>query len=264
MRFVITGTPRSGTQYAARLMTVLGVPCSHEKTLRPLTNVADVLKWPAADTGESSWLGWSLIPLMVGYRIPILHVIRNPWAVIDSLTNRNFILRGWSLRESGVQAIREIIHAYLPEVMKHKERVDRAASLLLGWNRLIAEQVPARFVFYVDRLDLMTVRAMLEYLGAEVPDSQIRAALREVSTSANQGYTLDPVPGVSDPDVAEWIGQYARENDCGQVSTLRVRDVAARQTPEELIERMDSTLVDEVNAYAALHGYPTYELAAVA
>lgn len=264
MRFVITGTPRSGTQYAARLMAVLGLPCRHEKTLRPLATVADVLKWPTADTGESSWLGWSLVSLMIGYRVPVLQAIRNPWAVIDSLTNRNHILRGWSPRNSGVQGVRETIHAYLPEVMQYEERVDRAASLVIGWNRLIAEHVPARFVFYVDRLDVMTVRAMLEYVGTEVSDGQIKAALNEVSTSANEGYTIDPVPGVSDPDVAQWIRQYAKENDCGLISTLRIRDVAARQTPEELIERMDSTLVDEVNAYAALHGYPTYELAAVA
>lgn len=264
MRFVITGTPRSGTQYAARLMAVLGLPCRHEKAMRPLATLTDVLKWPATDTGESSWLGWSLIPLMVGYRVPVLHVIRNPWAVIDSLTNRNHILRGWSPRTSGLQGVREIINAYLPQVMKYEQQVDRAASLVLGWNHLIAEQVPARFVFYIERLDVMTVRAMLEHLGAETSDGQIEAALREVSTSANEGYTIEPTPGLSDPDVAAWIRQYAKENDCGRVATLRVRDVAARQTPEELIERMDSTLLDEVNTYAALHGYPTYELAAVA
>jgi len=165
---------------------------------------------------------------------------------------------------SGVQGVREIIHAYLPQVMKYEERVDRAASLVVGWNRLIAEHLPGRFVFHVDRLDAMTIRAILEYLGAEVADDQIKAALNEVSTSANAGYTVDPVPGVSDPDVAKWIYQYAKENDCGYVSTLRIRDVAGQQTPEELIERMDSTLLDEVNTYAALHGYPTYELAAIA
>ena len=105
---------------------------------------------------------------------------------------------------------------------------------------------------------------MLNFVGAEVDDDKINAALDEVSNSTNSGYTVDKVPGISDPDVAKWVAQYAKENDIGRITTCKIRDVAARSTPEELIERMDPELADQVNAYADFHGYPTYELAAVA
>ncbi len=264
MRFIVTGSPRAGTRYASRLMAAIGFPCDHETTLRPSASVVDVVRWPTLNIGEASWMAWSLIPLMVGYRVPILHTIRNPWDVIDSLTNRNHILNPMVNSDSGLQDVRELINAFLPDLFKREQRIDRAAELVLGWNWLIAEHVPARFVYHVDRISISTVRGMLNFVDAEADDDTIGTALDEVSTSTNSGYTVDRVPGVSDPDVAEWIKQYAKENDVGRVTTCKIRDVAGRQTPEELIERMDPELVDQVNAYAALHGYPTYELAAVA
>jgi len=245
-------------------MTALGFPCDHEKTLRPLSRVMDVVRWPALDIGESSWLAWSLLPLMAGHRVPVLHTIRDPWAVIDSLTNRNPILNPLVNSDSGLQGVRELINAYLPGLFDREARIDRAAALVLGWDRLIAEHVPARFVYHIDRLDAATVRRMVEYIGADVDDATIDSALDEVSTSTNSGYTIEQVPGVSDPDVARWVQQCAKENDIGRITTCKIRDVAAHQTPEELIERMDPELVDQVNAYADSYGYPTYELAAVA
>jgi hypothetical protein len=68
------------------------------------------------------------------------------------------------------------------------------------------------------------------------------------------------VPGISDPDVAAWVGQYAKDNDVGKITTCKIRDVAARETPEQLVERMDPELAEQVNEYARMHGYPCYEL----
>ena len=264
MRFVITGTPRAGTLYASRLMDAMGLPCDHEKTLRPKASIANIVRWPTLDTGESSWMAWLVLPLMVGHRVPVLHTIRNPWLVIDSLTNRNPILNPLIKSDSGLQGVREIINAALPGLFDREARIDRAAALVLGWNRLIAEHVPRRFTYYVDRLSVTTVRGMIDFVGAEVDDDKINSAIDEVSTSANSGYTVEHVPGVSDPDVAKWVQQYAKENDIGRVSCCRIRDFPLRSTPEELAERMDPRLLDQINTYAAWHDYPTYELAAVA
>ena len=264
MRFVITGTPRSGTRYAAKLMAAMGFPCDHEKTIRPSASVVNLARWPTLGIGESSWMAWSVLPLMVGYRVPVLHTVRNPWDVIDSLTNRNQILNPMVNSDAELQNVRVLINAYLPELFQLDERVDRAAALVLGWDRLIAEHAPERYVYHVEWMDVVMVRGMLNFIGAERGDDTIQAALTEVSTSTNSGITVDRVPGVSDPDVAKWVQQYAKENDVGRITTCKIRDVAGRQTPEELIERMDPELADQVNAFAALHGYPTYELSAVA
>ena len=262
--FVITGSPRSGTRYMSRLMTALGLRCDHEVSLRPLATAVDLARWPTLGVGESSWMAWCVLPLMVGRRIPVLHVIRNPWDVIDSLTNRNHILNPLVPNETQLQSVRELINAYLPDLFARERRVDRAAAMVVGWNRLIAEQVPSRFVYHLEQLDVPTVRKVLAFIGDEKDDATIEDALATVSTSTNSGYTVDTVPGVSDPDVARWVSQYAREQNCDLIKTMKIRDVAGRQSPEELIESMNPVLADEVNEYAAGHGYSTYELATAA
>ncbi len=255
MLFVVTGSPRSGTQYVARLMAAMGFPCDHEKTLRPPASVVDLIRWPGLDIGEASWMAWCVLPLMVGHRIPVLHVVRNPWDVIDSLTNRNYILNPLAAQKSTLQSVREMINVYLPDVFTHEQRVDRAAALVVGWNRLIAEHVQSRFLFHVESLDLSSVRELLHFIGERRDDAVIDTALSEVSTTANSGYTVDRVPGISNRDVAEWVAFYAKQQGVDHVSTLKIRDVAGRQTPEELAEAMSPDLLVEVNEYAGCHGY---------
>ena len=259
MRFVVTGSPRSGTRYTAKLMAALGLPCDHEKTLRPRATVVEVAKWPKLDIGESSWMAWSLLPVMVGYDIPVLHTIRNPWKVIDSLTNRNHILNPLVSCDSALQGVRELINLYLPDLFDREQRVDRAAALVLGWNQLIVDHVPNRILVPVDKLDAYRLGDVLYQMGISRDGRKIQAALDEVKTNTNSGYTVDSVPGVSDPDVAKWIAQYAAEQNCDRVLTRRIRDVAASETPEQLAERMDPALLEQVNRYADRHRYPTVE-----
>lgn len=262
MRFIVTGTPRSGTRYSAKLMAALGLACEHEKTLRPSATVLEVARWPEADSGESSWMAWSVLSLLP-CEVPVLHTIRDPWAVIDSLTNRNAIMNPIGERDSQVQSVRRLIDAYLPGVMQMPERVDRAAAFVLGWNRLIDERVPTRLWFPVDRLDVDHVALALRYIGTSRTTAEIEAALAEVSTSTNSGFTVDPTDGISNPDVAKWVLQYAKELDVGQIFTRKIRDVAKRETRADLAARMDPGLVDRINDFASRHGYePAAELAA--
>jgi hypothetical protein len=264
MSFVVTGTPRSGTRYVSTLLTAIGLKCYHEKTLRPLATTLDVVRWPTLGIGESSWMAWCVVPLMVGHRVPVLQTIRDPWKVIDSLTNRNHILNPLVVGESALKSIRQLINVMLPNLFDREQRVDRSVELVLGWDRLIREYVPHRYVFHVDRLDVSTIGEMLTHIGAEATDDEITSALAEVSTSTNSGYTVEATMGISDPDVAKWIVRYAKEKDCGRISTCKIRDVPVTQSPEELAELMDPGLLEQLNHYAEHYGYPTYEMAACA
>ncbi len=260
MRFIVTGTPRSATRYSANLLDALRVPCTHEHTLRPLAPVVDVLQWwQESKSGESSWMAWTLLPLMPD-AVPVLHTIRNPWLVIDSLANRNSILRPDQLRTDVMTGIRRTIDTYLPEVFSRTTRIDRAAAFVLGWNRLIGERVPDRFVYHVERLDVPTVCNMLEYLGVSRSDAEIAKALATVSTEVNGGYSIADAPRLSDPLVARWVEQYAKENGFAGVVPRVMKDVPDRQTPAELAEKMSPEMLDQVNQYASRHGYPTVEV----
>ncbi len=259
MRFVITGTPRSATKYSARLFHALGVPCTHEKTLRPTISAVDTLRWwIAGDTGEASWMAWTLLGVMPG-PVAVFHTIRDPWAVIDSLANRNAILKTKQAPGNTMLMIRTTIDAYLPGVMQRESRIDRAAAFVLGWNRLIEQRVPERFVYYADRLDIATVRQMLRYIAIERTDDDIATALDEIKTDTNAGYTVADSPGISNPGVARWIEQYAKEQGCSGVFTRKIKNEPDRQTPQQLAEAMDPDLLEEVNQYAVSHDYEAVE-----
>lgn len=261
MRFIVTGSPRSATRYAARLLQALRVPCTHEHALRPFAQVIDVVRWwRDAGSGESSWMAWTLLPMLPG-PIPVIHIVRNPWAVIDSLANRNSICKPEQLGTKVMQSIRDTITAYLPEAFAWEARIDRAASLVLGWNRLIAERVPKRCVIHVERLDAVAVRGMLHHIGIERSGEEIQSALSSVRTNVNAGYTVVDTPGISDPQVAEWIKQYAEERGCSRVYTRKIKNAPNRQTPEELAAGINPELLTQVNEYAERHGYATVELA---
>jgi len=253
MRFVVTGTPRSATKYAARLFTALGVQCHHEGTIRPFTPVVDLLRWYARNhSGESSWMAWTVLPLFPG-PLPVFHTIRDPWAVIDSLANRNSILRD---TEGFMSEQRDTIAAYCPRVCQQTTRVDRAAAMVIDWNKAIRRAVGKDvFTYRADRLNVLTVGRMLAHIGIERTRGEIINALAEVSTQTNAGYTIGGATGISDPVVEKAVLEYAEQMGVETVWVRQVQNEADRQTPEELAAEMSPELLNEVNQYAAANGY---------
>jgi len=237
---------------------MLDVPCEHEQTMKPPATFIDCLRWyEAAQCGESSWLAWAFLPFFPG-RVPVLHTLRNPWSVIDSLSNRNSILRKVDKVRSpkSVQSIRDTIRTYCPRVWTYENIVDRAAALVVDWNRCIKKACPGRCSYQCEALDVPTVREMLWHIGIDRDDEVIKSALSSVSKTTNEGWTVVDTPGVSDPHVAEYLEELAKQNNA-QIFTRRILDDAKRNTAEELVERMDPGLLAEVNEHASLYGYAT-------
>lgn len=84
--FLITGCGRSGTAWAAAMMTALGRPCGHEAqftvTARPEPGTL-----PASD---SSWLAAPFVADLPA-RTSIVRMMRDPDAVVQSAVQRGFL-----------------------------------------------------------------------------------------------------------------------------------------------------------------------------
>jgi len=265
MRFVVTGTPRSATRYAAALFEKLDVPCTHEKLFRPQSQLVDVSRWDAhGESGESSWMAWAFLGAL---QTPIacFHTMRNPWAVIDSLAHRNQVIQEHAQPSEHQKRMRATIEAYCPRVFTYDAPVNRAAALVVDWNRVIA--VAARrhatiyHPFHVERLTPNAVHEMLSLIGVTRDDAVVRRALENVSTRTNRGRILKHGQPLSHPGIQAYAEQLAKARGL-RLTTQSVSLPEEEKAPAEIAGMMDPALCGEVNAYAERHGYET--VAAVA
>jgi len=239
----------------ATLLSELGVACGHEHAIQPLSTWLGVLAWyEAAEHGESSWMGWTVAAGLPG-RVPVLHVIRNPWDVIDSLANRNAILNRDGT-DAGLGRVREVIRAYVPDVFEWHKKIDRAAALVVRWNRLIHERCPWSVPFRVEDLDVGSMRHLLAHIGAERTREEIARAVAKIPPRINSGTIAARQHDPDDPAVAEIVDRYATQPNCRVMSLERTDSEPTRPTPEQVAALVDPVLLESVNHWAAECQYP--------
>lgn len=265
MRFIVTGSPRSATRYAAVLFERLGVPCTHEHYLNQRTRLIDVVRWQGSQAetrGDSSWLGWAFLGMM-SEPVVVFHARRNPWAVIDSLAHRNRMVNFDCEASELIGSLRETMNALCPEVAMYDEPIDRAAVFMLRWNESIeaaitrSPNVVASQSYCVELLEHWTVRLMLTMLGESRDEDVIRDALDPKLHQTNRGRVvtgaIDPSE-ISNPAVADWIKEYCQ----GQITSFqRIEFTDVKMGADDLAPLMNADLLGQVNAYAERFGYET-------
>lgn len=209
MRFIVTGTPRSGTRYMSSLFQSLNVPCTHERAFRPDCNIVDALNWyQANECGESSWMAWAFLGFLPG-PVVMFHQRRNPWDVIDSLSARNNIVNLDGPKTPNHEKMRAVMEAYCPRVLERKNAIDRAAAFLLDWHMLI-ERATDRYgctyhTYCVEALNVEAVQDLLLYLDIVRSHASIERSLKEVATTNNAGRRVETDVPISDPNIMAYL-----------------------------------------------------------
>jgi hypothetical protein len=153
---LITGCPRSGTRYIARLLTRLGRDVGHEEMGRH-----GIASWCMAVVAEEAPWGPARQPQHTFETI--LHQVRNPVFVIPSLSTLND--RSW-----------EFIHAYIP-CDRSEPLLLRAAKLWYHWNlhaqsiahwRYRLEQLEDVFPDFCERVHVPADCAVLKRVGTNI------------------------------------------------------------------------------------------------
>jgi hypothetical protein len=194
MRFLVTGCSRSGTRYAARLWSELGVPCGHERifnifSLRP-GDLGPALDDPRY-VGDASFLA---VPFLDGLPADtvVLHQVRHPVEVIRSHMGIRFFRE--PPRESPYLAENHsdflgVIEHRCPEVFRERDERSRCALYWIHWNRLAerAGRIPGLdYVRYrLEELDAGLMEDLVKRVGVDVPRERIEAALAAVPRDAN-------------------------------------------------------------------------------
>lgn len=127
---LITGCPRSGTAYMARLFTEAGIPCGHEQEIH--NNKGQPMEMVRNAKAESSWLA---VPYLSQFK-DIIHITRNPFKVINSMLNVGFLDE-----EKGDI---EYISQSLPEILEIKG-IEQYVYFWTEWNKLIENHTKKRY-----------------------------------------------------------------------------------------------------------------------
>lgn len=256
--FVITGTPRSATGYASILLSNADVVCTHERYFRPRLCMDELLRWwnmPDTQHGESSWLAWAFAGLFP-HPIPLIHTLRNPWTVIDSLAFRNDILPEDACIGKGKEGFRTAIRAYCPEVYGYKTDVDRAAAMVVYWNQRIfraSEQYALPYRFYrVEELNADMLRDILEWLDIGRDQYELAEAMKATPRDVNAGKKLSYNQELTDPGILA-IMDKAMPGHAPIIGRVAEKDTP--RSPEQIEAMMDPRLIKLVREHADVYGY---------
>jgi hypothetical protein len=176
-RFLVVGSGRSGTQYASRLFTDLGIPCGHEALFHLTPASGEIL------VGDASF---GAVAYLYEFQGIILHQVRHPLRVLRSILATAFF-------DSPDRYLfyYRLIESVLPQIDQRKSSLQKAMYYIAEWNRL-CEQAAA-MSWRIEDLDAETLSRASSLIGyaksvevcatvlAQIPQNVNRLELRGLS-----------------------------------------------------------------------------------
>jgi hypothetical protein len=175
-RFIITGWGRSGTGYIADVLRRLGVTCGHEWVFKP-----DGPEWEHR-WGDASWLA---APHLEHFEGPIIHLVRHPYKVAESL-----IGIGMFERESPYL---DYVRRHAPHVLEADDPTERTIAYMEYWADLIDRSATHRFK--VETLSAEEVMLLLKLVGRprQPTSRETQHVLEQIPTNVNTRNRTHPV-----------------------------------------------------------------------
>lgn len=133
--FVITGSGRCGTRYAAELLTRCGVSCGHEATFHP-ENAAGwrgvPLDW-GDRVADASWMAAPHVDILTYLGVPVILLVRDPLEVVRSLVELAFFS---SHPVQRANPCHNVLRTHLPWIYEeYATEHDRALAMWVGLTK---------------------------------------------------------------------------------------------------------------------------------
>jgi len=138
LEYIITGTGRCGTGYLAQVFTGAGVPCGHEAIFGP-DGLGGVVVGAPGVRAESSWLAAPFLDVPICKDATIIHLVRHPQTVIESLLRIGFFDD-----ESEYPDYAEFAYTHLGGLRNEPTPEARAVTFYSAWNQMIEAQSKGR------------------------------------------------------------------------------------------------------------------------
>jgi len=183
-RFVVTGCPRSGTQYAATVFSALGIHCEHEKVFGVAQALGEQpVDWDGADA-DSSFLAVPFLPLD---DVVVLHQVRHPLEFTRSIVGMALLSD-----QRRNKPFPTAIARHAPEVYGPERPADRAAVMWRIWNT--RAEAHADITYQVEALDVALLLRLADLVELDVSEEQASHALDSVPRTVNTRARNEKVP----------------------------------------------------------------------
>ena len=176
IKYLIAGTPRSGTGYVAKLMTSAGVPIGHEMFF----GMPGHGYYPVGAQGDSSWMS---VPFLQNFDAKIIHIVRNPLDNLASLIARDTFDDDNMM--NGIYSIFKMIS--LPDLRKYDED-NKYLAFYIMWNM----QIDKVEHFKIKLEDISKdPKPFLDKLGIKYDKSKLYTKKYNTSDTAPPKLTID-------------------------------------------------------------------------
>ena len=205
--FVITGTGRSGTRYAAELFTRLGLPCSHQRVFSDSYNLSGwKLGWDGK-IGDSSAFAAPFVDTLPETTL-IIHQVRDPRLVINSMIEHQHVPGQRAKSDKGLR----FLERHVPRVMSIEGLPARAARFWTEWNLKI-EKARDRSNYLFHRLEDYSptfLEKIFDVFETPLDRAFAEGVLRVQSkTTGGTGKTLPVnIADIDDPEFHEMVTRY--------------------------------------------------------
>ena len=178
--FVVTGTPRSGTQYLSAVLRKLGIDCWHERSFHPSCVMLEGYRLNDRLWGESSWLAAPFLHLLPA-RTKVFHLVREP---LDAL---NSIIGTRQLDKPKPSDFRTFLGRYCFGNEQHAP-VDVAAdaqTFWVRWHRLIEDSGRVTFRFRLEDTHSALLAIGTELGASQITEQAVAEAVNAVPKNVN-------------------------------------------------------------------------------
>lgn len=167
IEYLVVGTGRSGTTYMAKLLTCLGIPCSHEAIFN-LNNSIDINKdlsnrlngndlklsntslydyinniklesWVNLKNikAESSYMAVPYLNNSLLSGMKIIQATRNPLSTISSFVKDANLF----IRNNNINIWEKFIYSFYPDLLDISDSYTRCAQFIINWENLILNSI---------------------------------------------------------------------------------------------------------------------------
>lgn len=184
LEYIVTGTGRCGTLFAANYLTSAGIPCTHEAVFTPAgldfafrvlggTEKAVSSKISSGDnlsdyeieiSAESSYMSAPFVRKFPNSKV--IHFVREPMSVVGSFLGLGYFSNPFPSIESQIPEnyrYEKFIYSFLDELGEEMPSLDRACLYWAAWNEMIEASGK---ISYRHRLE-DPVGRLSEFLGRE-------------------------------------------------------------------------------------------------